>query len=458
MSENKSNIVAEIKVFEDNKGGRRAIPEFRVGATGLTPGRGTDAVIKPIPSEIPIYEVTGYDWANHGIYDDYPNMLEGKVKKVATLGQVILQNVLSLIGDNLVYCPVNQKRLPQNEREVTYNQEVEDFLDDNDILETMHAAAFAFLLHAQFFPIYTLNGNRDKIARIEILPVPFLRKAKQNPQSLRSEFLLHSEYFGGKYGIPNKDQIVKIPLKENLDASFFDRLQGYRFASHVYLPFTAFHYYATAPWAGLFEENNWIDIAAKVPAGISAMQDNLMQAACIIKIEEAYFQLRYMGNESPEDNWETMSSQRQLSIIKAKIKEIEDNLTNPKNKGKSISYVYQYDPMTARESGHIHIEFLDNKVKAGDWLPDIGEANNQIVQGMGGNASIYGLQPQGGKMGAGSGSDKMQARNIQISTNTIIQEFVLSWINYISKFNKWGVHFYFRDMTLTTKDKSNGGF
>lgn len=462
---NNNDTVATIAVMEDGKGNRfvSGVPDFSLmakatmfpsGQNATMSGAGVTPLTQPNPTEIARNRV----WANWGINDNYPNIVEAAIAEVPTVAQAIMLNVMSLLGDSLVYCPDAERNLPQSDRKPYSLEVVDSYLFANNYERNLLSIAFQFFTFAQYMPIYTLDMAGYTIVRDEIKPLAHLRKTLENKYTYRSEYLAYSKRFGFLGG-PREEDLKFVPLMDDEDPTFFQRLKGFRFARHIYLPLCSFFYYPIAPWAGLFKENGWIDIARTVPVIISALQNNQMAKGKLIKISNEYFRIRYSNANDFTKDWDTMNWTEKKAIIDTTISEIERKLTSPDARGRNIAYVFEQDDARPEiELGHIKIEDLGSNFKNDDWLPDISEANNQIVQGLGANASIYGLQPQGGKMGAGSGSDKMQGRNIQISTNTSIQALLLDHYNYISKFNKWGVTFYFRDMPLTTKDKSEGGF
>jgi hypothetical protein len=453
------NPIMIAAIGERTDGTRVAMPELYKVRASIYPDSMPDVKQKAILSEKPKEIATGYNWANWGDRDSLPNEWEDKIKENPTAAQAILKNMMSLMSDGIVYCESSQMRKHPSLREETYSDEVETFLEQNSIVKQMMLVGSQFFTYAQYFISYTLTNDRTKIGFAQVLPCPYTRKTKQDPKTLNSDFLLFSEKFGNRWGFPRKEEIVPVPLMNDFQYDFFEKLKGYRFARHIALPLTSYFYYASPPWSGLFKPNGWIDIASKVPNLVGSMQDNQLRVVYMIKISEDYFRFRYVDQNDPAKNWDQMTLEAKNAVIAEKFSSIENALTGVQNAGKTISYLYEQDPNNpSLKRGLIEIEAIDNKIKSGDWLPDISQADSQIVLGMGVSGSMYGLQNQGGKMGAGSGSDKMQDRNIAISTNTMMQAMVLDWLNYISRFNKWGVTFYFRDLMLTTKDQSAGGF
>jgi hypothetical protein len=109
------------------------------------------------------------------------------------------------------------------------------------------------------------------------------------------------------------------------------------------------------------------------------------------------------------------------------------------------------------ELGKVQVIPIDDKVKKDEWVPGSEKSDAQIVQGLGGHPSHLGLASEGGKMGAGSGSDKREVYNIEISSNTMDQNILLEPLNWISRYNGWGVTFYIAHTRHTTTNMVEDG-
>jgi hypothetical protein len=110
----------------------------------------------------------------------------------------------------------------------------------------------------------------------------------------------------------------------------------------------------------------------------------------------------------------------------------------------------------------VEIIAVDDKVKKDAWVPSSNAADAQIVQGLGLHPSQVGLQPEGGKMGAGSGSDQRESFNTGITVNTIDQNILLEPLNWIATYNaqvdpEWDVTFFIDHTYHTTTNKQEDG-
>ena len=75
---------------------------------------------------------------------------------------------------------------------------------------------------------------------------------------------------------------------------------------------------------------------------------------------------------------------------------------------------------------------------------------------MGVDPSVIGAGIPGGKLGAGSGSDKRVAFNILQSLKTADRDITLSILEFIQDFNDWDpkIKFAFENIEITTLDKN----
>ena len=134
----------------------------------------------------------------------------------------------------------------------------------------------------------------------------------------------------------------------------------------------------------------------------------------------------------------------------------------------TISAVFREDQMSRQSRGKIEIIAIDDKVKKDGWVPSSNAADAQIAQGMGLHPSQLGLAPEGGKMGAGSGSDQRESYNTVITTNTIDQQILLEPLNWAAQYNarrggdqivdpEWDVTFYIDHTMHTTINNQESG-
>ena len=121
---------------------------------------------------------------------------------------------------------------------------------------------------------------------------------------------------------------------------------------------------------------------------------------------------------------------------------VKDNETN------------KYEPL-------IDIQTIDNAVKLGkDFIPDSQEATGHILFATGMDPSIVGVSTPGGKMGAGSGSDKREALTIYQTKLWNPRNKSLEWLEFVRDYNGWNPNYKFGfidlDASQTLDENPNG--
>ncbi|MEL7122783.1 MAG: hypothetical protein AAFO07_25275, partial [Bacteroidota bacterium] len=280
----------------------------------------------------------------------------------------------------------------------------------------------------------------------------YCRLAIESQKTYRSEHLLYSKEYGWSWSPLTKD-IKRIPLMDmQLQESFLRKLRGYKFAWHAKFP-TPGHYYAYPFWLGLFRKNGWMEVAKQVPEVVNAMMRNQIILKYHVLIPESYFHIRF-------PDWTTYTHAQRNKIIDQTIDTINDNLKGTKNAFSSIATVFRHE--MGQAEGKVEIVAVDDKVKKDAWVPSSNIADAQIVQSLGLHPSQIGLAPEGGKMGAGSGSDQRESFNTEISLNTIDQQILLESLNWIAQYNArtnpaWDITFFIDHTTHTTTNKQEDG-
>ena len=405
-----------------------------------------DKTTPPIPS----WTDNGYQWAYWGDTDLLPTIMRQKMELVPIAGATLKKKVDFMQGEDLCWYRTEDLRKYGAKAEQVFLPEVEDFMQENRIeTEWWPAQCADYCLPFNTFSELILSLDRKKITGLYHIEAEHARLAKANTSN-QVNWLMYSKHFPFQTAQADTNKVF-IPLYKWYDReAFFARLQGRKFAWHTRFPTPGIIYYARAWWLGLFREGGWMDVSAQVPKIVSAMQKNQIALKYIISIPETYFIIRY-------PDWTTFDNAQRQAIIDAKIKDLNTYLAGVDNVFKSVAYVFKENEITGAPMGKIEITPVDDKAKNGVWVPDSFAADAQIVQGLGMDPSQIGLAPEGGKMGAGSGSDKMQSFNQMTLLNTPDQRLVLEPLNFISRYNGWGLTCLVKHTHLTTQDNSRTG-
>ena len=372
-----------------------------------------------------------------------------KIAAVPIAGAVLDKKIKMMEGNGIIYFRTEDlAKGPSVER--IWMPEVEDFLHRNRIEEEWFPAQCAdYALPFNAFSEIILSNNGSKATGLYHISAEFARLSKTNARN-QVDFLLYSYHF--PFGTAQADENrVAIPLLKWYDQErFLANLRGRKIAWHTRFPTPGLIYYARPWWLGLFKTDGWLDVSSQVPKIVSAMQRNQIALKYHILMPESYFLVRH-------PDWTTYTATKRAEVINAKVKDINEYLSGVDNTGKSLINLFKENEITGQAYGKIEIIAVDDKAKTGVWVPDSYAADSQIVQGFGMDPSQIGLAPQSGKMGAGSGSDKRESYNLLVTLNTPDQRRILEPLNWISRYNRWGVTFMVdHTMHTTINEKENG--
>lgn len=432
-----------ISIYEDADGSQVAdIPLAGVAAAGAgyDPEQGTN------PSKIKENRYTSLSNARYtpwGVYNLWPQEVVKKLED-STIALSSIQKLGAMMYGRLIYFKErDQNGMPMEMR----LPEVDTFLKRNMIKKYLMCQIMDYRFFMNTFPELILNKRRDKIVRLVHQDASYARLSRQNPRSRKIEYVGYS----ANWPTPTTDEIEWVRLIDEHDMfGFIDRLRGAKFAWWCYFPSPGKTYYKFPYWGGLYKKDGWLDVANEIPKIISSMHRNQIVLKYHIHIPSNYWTTQY-----PE--WDTYTEKKRRKLYKDKVKEINDFLKGTKNYFKSFTTVFKVDEITGKAMGDWKIEAVDDKTKKDAYIPNSQAADSQIVQALGLDPSQQGLQPNGGKMGGGSGSDKRVSFTNHMILNTIEQDVILEPLQFISEFNGWDVEFAFTHKIPGRLDQSPNG-
>lgn len=398
----------------------------------------------------------GLRWANWGKDDRFPTTLREKIEQVPMAGQAIYKLIALMYGNSLGYYRNADRQSDNNRIKRAYIPKVEQFLRRNRIPLRWLVPQFGdYRYYMNCFSEMILSKDKQQITGIYHKSAEHCRRSIQNPDTLYSEYLLYSPSFA--CGYPEYDKVKRVPIFDWQDEErFLRRLVGYKFAWHSRFETPGAIYYARPFWVGLFRKNGWVDASIAVPEIVNAMMKNQISLKYQINIPESYFVTRY-----PE--WNSYTAKRKDQIFKSLVTTINTMLSGTENAYRSVAFYFQDDVMGGSNSfGKVEIIPIDDKIKRDSWVPSAEKSDAQVVQGLGLHPSQVGLAPEGGKMGAGSGSDQRESYNTQITINTLDQDIVLEPLNFVAEFNSrtdpdWDVSFFIDHTWHTTTNLQESG-
>lgn len=225
----------------------------------------------------------------------------------------------------------------------------------------------------------------------------------------------------------------------------------YKFVRPVFYPLINEAYYPEAEWHSVVL-NGWLDVANSIPAFKKAIFNNQVSIKFIIEIDERYFETIY------DKEWPKYTVEARKKIRQDLIDGINESLVGTENAAKSIQSIMFQDDKGVQTSA-VKITAIDDKLKDGIYLPEAEAANSEILFAMGVDPSLIGAGIPGGKLGAGSGSDKNAAYNILQALKKTDRETALEIFDFIKGYNQWDetISANFENTVLTTLDKNPTG-
>ena len=433
-----------LDVIEENGEYKVILPEARID-------HGNDQTKAPLPRE----ETQNFEWAPWGEDDCLPTQIRQKLEKVPMASAAIYKQVAMMYGNGLQYYKNSDLKDGESKIQRAHIPAIENWMKANRLqLRWLIPQFVDYRYYMQTFSEVILNKRGDQITNLCHKPAEFCRLSKQNERSLDIERVIYSPDFATGFQ-PPPERRKSGPLFVWYDEDrFLNCLRGSKFFYHSRFETPGITYYARPFWLGLFRKGGWIDVSISVPEIVNSMMSNQVRLKYQIIIPESYFEIRHR-------DWQTYTDEKRIEAIDSKIDEINQALAGTENAYKSISVVTRQD-IQGNELGKIEIIAIDDKIKEGSWVPSSEKADAQIVQGLGLHPSQVGLAPEGGKMGAGSGSDQRESFNTHISLNTIDQEVVLEPLNWIAQFNartnpEWDVTFFIDHTHHTTTNEQESG-
>jgi hypothetical protein len=308
------------------------------------------------------------------------------------------------------------------------------------------------------FPEYILSENFATINRVKRQKTAWCRFEIMNEQNGLIEHVYISEKFGKNGSVDlTSDYVEKIPLIDSYWSPeevkiYCQNNKITKFIRPVFYPLLDEAYYPESEWHAILK-SGWLDVANSVPALKKTLFSNQMTVKYLIEVDEQYFTNVY------QENWLKMKAEDRKKIREDLVDAINKGLVGNENAGKSIQGM-KWTDHNGKEVSAIKITAIDDKLKDGSYLPEAEAANSEVLFALGVDPSLIGAGIPGGKLGAGSGSDKREAFTILSALYKTNRETTLEIFEFIQEYNGWdsSIKAGFENTILTTLDANPTGF
>lgn len=307
------------------------------------------------------------------------------------------------------------------------------------------------------FPEYILSENYEIINRVKRQKTAWCRFELMNEENGLIENVYISEKFGKGISVDvTSGYVEKVPLIDSYWSpdevrEYCKKKKIHKFIRPIFYPLLDEAFYPEAEWHAV-AKSGWLEIANSVPEYKKGIFSNQVSIKYIIEVDERYFENIY------QQQWKDFKPEERKKIRTDLINAINDALVGNSNSGKSIqSMMFKGDQ--GEQISAIKITAVEDKLKDGSYLPEAEAANSEVLFALGVDPSLIGMGIPGGKLGAGSGSDKRVAHTILSVLFKTNRETTLEIFDFIKGYNAWDntITAIFENTVLTTLDANPTG-
>jgi hypothetical protein len=222
----------------------------------------------------------------------------------------------------------------------------------------------------------------------------------------------------------------------------------HKFVRASYQPMSEATMYPEQDWTSLYD-NQWLQNNNSIPRDRAQLRDKSVSIKYHIQIPEEYFAAKY------RDHWEKWTPEERTQKEDEFLETLNDFLTGADNSHKAFISRYGVDEMGKPLPGWIIKPLEDNsKDSILTSIADSEKGNSEILATIRVDPTLLGQGAPGGKLGAGSGSDKAEAIRIMHALGYADREVTTDDWYFTSQYNQWDPHIYmgYRQMELSAMD------
>jgi hypothetical protein len=313
--------------------------------------------------------------------------------------------------------------------------EVEAFIKNSQInrLYLMEAASDLVWFN-NIFPELGTSIDGKYIVRLVEQEAMFCRFAVMNEQQV-----IDQAFISAKWPNPKHDEVAKVPVIDPYDIHRVEKLRKRAPGNYIYpvsMPSPGSTYYQASPWDSA-RSSKWLKYSLQIPELKAAIVENAMNIKYHIRIPIAYWEWRYDGFMSKDDN-------ERADIISRDVNAFVDAFTGSDKAGKMVSTPYFTDPATGKEYGKWEVEVLKSDFGDNLFNEDSVEASSHLLMALGIHRSL--INSPGKGLGSGSGSDARVHFNITNAMMWSKRESLLAPLYFVSEYNMWPANLKFEIM------------
>ena len=415
---------------------------------------GQAAQLQPtMPRDVEKSKLKYAEWGDDGLLPTKWRLL---FEKNTSAPAAIQKKVEIIYGEGVNYCRIKYDDKGNPYKDYTRDRRIDLFFRNNRIEDFIVARLKDFFYFGNLWAEHIKGAISNEVVSLRHLDSEFCRFHVRDEKDGLIKNIGHSNFFN-QNPQPSNNEVTDIPLAPafHFDA-WYKEFNGKKFATHSALFSPGHTYYQLPPWAGLMRKNGWLEVSNSVPDILMPLHTNQVKLRYLIKVADAYWRFWH-------PDWDTYDEKEREMHIKNRRDELNNTLFSPNNGSRmavhSILTTNFVDPVTQKIIPGVEIEAIDDKIKKDEYIPNSQAADSQIAIALGIDPSELGLQPEGGKMGAGSGSDKRTARTNMLTASKIYSDIFFQPLYTTAMCNNWGddICFEFRYIVPTTLNENKQG-
>lgn len=368
---------------------------------------------------------TAKEYQMWGADNLWPSKIREKIQDSTSAYPFIAKQATMIYGNGPMYY---RETFEKGQRTINWERipEIDDFMLANDIPYFLLERLMDYKTYGNMFCEYVLNTGNTGIVNVYHKEAEFTRFGKIENNSV-TNVLYNSDWTNVSKATPipfcprrkqNKEYILKTFKKDG------------KFVTHSCLPSPGSTLYAKPIHYGLVKEDGWLDYANSIPKIMNAINKNGMMIRHHIRIPYSYW-------ASVHADWSSLTKEKQTELMNEKLDAMDSFLKGTSNAGSTFISHFATDPITGKPLAGWEIEVLDDPIKKDQFLTSVQEADIQSARAFGVDLSLAGIQPAGGSLGAGSGSDKRVGFTNSVTTTAAEELFIFEPLRLIGLVNGW---------------------
>lgn len=298
---------------------------------------------------------------------------------------------------------------------------------------------------------HLLSNNYQKIVSYRPFKTLWTRWSLMNEETGRVEWCLMNPNWD--LMSMNTTQLIPVadPWWTPEEVREWARENGYtKFVRPNLMPDPDAGYYPDQDWHALYD-NQWLPNTNKIPLQRAAFLKFALSAQFHIKMPYSYFEKKY------ERTWGDMSEAERDQKRLETLEYMNTFLSGVENAGKAfVSEVYMDEDGKEITGWSIEPIKHNQGETMGSSIADSEKGNSEMLATAGVDPTLLGQGAPGGKLGAGSGSDKAEAVRIMHALMYADREATTEDWHFTRDYNGWPQDLYmgYRQIELTSLDRT----